>query len=61
MRLRIQRLRRQGGVIAWIVLCVLLAQGLADAQVTARVTESALENGLKILLLEEHKAPVVTV
>ncbi|MBI2883907.1 MAG: insulinase family protein, partial [Candidatus Methylomirabilis oxyfera] len=34
---------------------------LADAQVTARVTESALENGLKILLLEEHKAPVVTV
>ncbi|MDE2485680.1 MAG: insulinase family protein, partial [candidate division NC10 bacterium] len=30
-------------------------------QVTARVTESALENGLKILLLEEHKAPVVTV
>ncbi|MDE2180118.1 MAG: insulinase family protein [candidate division NC10 bacterium] len=40
---------------------MLLAQGLADAQVTARVTESALENGLKILLLEEHKAPVVTV
>ncbi|HWQ69884.1 MAG TPA: pitrilysin family protein [Patescibacteria group bacterium] len=48
-------------MIAWIVLCVLLAQGVANAQVTARVTESALENGLKILLLEEHKAPVVTV
>jgi zinc protease len=56
-----QGLRRPGGVIAWIVLCVLLAQGVANAQVTARVTESALENGLKILLLEEHKAPVVTV
>lgn len=46
---------------SWIVLCVLLTLDLADAQVTARVTESALENGLKILLLEEHKAPVVTV
>ncbi len=61
IRQHIQRLRRPGGVIAWIVLCVLLAQGVANAQVTARVTESALENGLKILLLEEHKAPVVTV
>lgn len=61
MRQHIQRLRRPGGVIAWIVLCVLLAQGVANAQVTARVTESALDNGLKILLLEEHKAPVVTV
>ncbi|CBE67133.1 putative Zn-dependent protease, involved in pqq synthesis (ppqF) [Candidatus Methylomirabilis oxygeniifera] len=38
-----------------------MAQGVANAQVTARVTESALDNGLKILLLEEHKAPVVTV
>src|SRR5574337_236015 len=55
------RLRRQGAVIVWIVLCLLLSQGLADAQVAARVKESAIENGLKILLLEEHKAPVVTV
>ncbi len=47
--------------MAWLVLCVILAPGLVDAQVTARVKESALENGLKILLLEEHKAPVVTV
>src|SRR5574337_515699 len=55
------RLRRQGAVIVWIVLCLLLSQGLADAQVAARVKESAIENGLKMLLLEEHKAPVVTV
>jgi zinc protease len=47
--------------MVWTILCVLPVQRLADAQVTARVTESTLENGLKILLLEEHKAPVVTV
>jgi len=46
---------------AWTMLFILLAQGVAEAQVAARVKESALENGLKILLLEEHKAPVVTV
>src|SRR5574337_332836 len=57
----VHRLRRQGAVIVWIALGLLLSQGLADAQVAARVKESALENGLKILLLEEHKAPVVTV
>jgi zinc protease len=61
MRQQIQRLRRQSAAMTWIVLCILLSRGLADAQVTARVKESALENGLKILLLEEHKAPVVTV
>lgn len=61
MRQQMQRLRRPGGVIARIVLCVLLTQGVANAQITARVTESTLDNGLKILLLEEHKAPVVTV
>ena len=46
---------------AWTMLFILLAQGVGEAQVAARVKESALENGLKILLLEEHKAPVVTV
>ncbi|WP_239993142.1 M16 family metallopeptidase [Candidatus Methylomirabilis limnetica] len=61
MRQRIQRLQRLGLAIAWMILCVILAPGLVDAQVTARVKESALENGLKILLLEEHKAPVVTI
>ncbi len=61
MRQRIQHLQRQGMGLAWMALCVILAPGLVDAQVTARVKESTLENGLKILLLEEHKAPVVTV
>lgn len=61
IRQHMQRLQRRSAVIVWIVLCVLLAHGLADAQVTTRVKESTLENGLKILLLEEHKAPVVTV
>jgi len=61
MRQRIQRLRRLGMGLVWMALCVILAPGRVDAQVTARVKESALENGLKILLLEEHKAPVVTV
>ncbi|MGH7410355.1 MAG: M16 family metallopeptidase [Candidatus Methylomirabilis sp.] len=44
-----------------LVLFLAAAHGLAGAQLTARVTESVLENGLKVLLLEEHKAPVVTV
>src|SRR5574337_511817 len=61
MRQRIRPLRRLGAVTIWMVLCVLMVQNLADAQVTARVAESTLENGLKVLLLEEHKAPVVTV
>lgn len=61
MRQRIRYLRRRGTVAIWMVLCVLMVQNLADAQVTARVAESTLENGLKVLLLEEHKAPVVTV
>ncbi len=47
--------------MAWLVLCAILVPGLVDAQVAARVKESALDNGLKILLLEEHKAPVVTI
>src|SRR5574337_166409 len=61
MRQWIQRLRGQAMAIVWMVLCVILAPGFVDAQVAARVKESALENGLKILLLEEHKAPVVTI
>ena len=43
-----------------LLLLLVAAHGFAGAQVTAKVTESVLENGLKVLLLEEHKAPVVT-
>ena len=52
---------RRAIATAWTVLLIILAQGLAGAQITTRVMESVLENGLKVLLLEEHKAPVVTV
>ncbi len=61
MRHRMQDVMRRTIAAAWMVLFLVLAQGIADAQVTARVKESVLDNGLKVLLLEEHKAPVVTV
>jgi len=48
-------------VTATLLLLVVVMQHPARAQVTARVKESVLENGLKVLLLEEHKAPVVTI
>jgi zinc protease len=47
---------------AVLMLFLATATGsLAESVVTARVKESVLDNGLKVLLLEEHKAPVVTV
>lgn len=61
MRQRAQRVRQWGSAAVWAVLCVFFTQGLADAQLAAKVKESALGNGLKVLLLEEHKAPVVTI
>ncbi|MGH7428038.1 MAG: M16 family metallopeptidase [Candidatus Methylomirabilaceae bacterium] len=48
-------------VTATLLLLVVVAQQPASAQVTARVKESVLDNGLKVLLLEERKAPVVTI
>ncbi|HLC21728.1 MAG TPA: pitrilysin family protein [Candidatus Methylomirabilis sp.] len=61
MRQEVRDMVRGATAAAWTMLFILLAQGVGEAQVAARVKESALENGLKILLLEEHKAPVVTV
>ncbi len=61
MRHWMQDVMRRTIAAAWVLLFLVLAQGIADAQVTTRVKESVLENGLKVLLLEEHKAPVVTV
>ena len=46
---------------AIVLLLSAATVGFAGPQVTTRVKESVLENGLKVLLLEEHKAPVVTV
>ena len=61
MRHWMQDVMRRTIAAAWVLLFLVLAQGIADAQVTTRVKESVLDNGLKVLLLEEHKAPVVTV
>ena len=46
---------------AIVLLLSAATGGFAGPQVTTRVKESVLENGLKVFLLEEHKAPVVTV
>ena len=46
---------------AIVLLLSAATGGFAGPQVTTRIKESVLENGLKVFLLEEHKAPVVTV
>ncbi len=48
-------------VTATLLLLLVVIQHPARAQVAVRVKETVLDNGLKVLLLEEHKAPVVTV
>lgn len=45
--------------ISWVLLVVALLEGAGFAQ-DLKVTEKVLPNGLKVLLKEEHKAPVVT-
>ncbi|MBI3988753.1 MAG: insulinase family protein [candidate division NC10 bacterium] len=44
-----------------LLLVVLVLPGMAGAQLKDRIFEKTLSNGLKVLLLEEPKAPVVTV
>jgi zinc protease len=48
----------------WLVLCFLLGSYLSpppsEAGLRERVSEHILSNGLKVILLENHKAPVVT-
>ncbi len=51
-------MKRTGWVAAGLFLLVLLAQG-AHAR-DLEVFETTLDNGLKVLLLEERKAPVLT-
>lgn len=49
--------RRAAGAVA---MAVLMASGAVEARPYAeRVTEHTLANGLKLILLEDHKAPVV--
>jgi zinc protease len=55
-------MRRAWGVVvlAVAVACVLPAPAHAAAPYAERVRERILPNGLKIILLEDHKAPVAT-
>ena len=47
--------------IAALLLCLLLARPTLAGTLAERVSEATLANGLKVLILEEPKAPVVTV
>jgi zinc protease len=55
-------MRRVFGVtfILFPVFFLLALAGLSAAELQAVVSETVLPNGLKVLLLENHKAPVVT-
>jgi hypothetical protein len=50
--------RMRGAVVA-VVLAVVASAGPAAATYAERVHETTLANGLKLILLEDHKAPVV--
>jgi zinc protease len=56
---RVRRLRLAAAVVMAIVL--LWAAQAPAGSLAERVFETTLANGLKVLLVEEHKAPVVTV
>jgi len=47
-------------VVFLLVLGCFCFQALADGTIAERVSETILPNGLKVLLLENHKAPVLT-
>lgn len=45
---------------AWLIVLFGLLQGLPLSAQVPQVKETVLDNGLKVLLLEEHKSPAVT-
>ncbi|MFQ5802008.1 MAG: M16 family metallopeptidase [Candidatus Methylomirabilales bacterium] len=51
-------MKRGGRMILGLAVLALLVQGVQAREL--EVFETTLDNGLKVLLLEEHKAPVVT-
>ena len=55
------RFQRFPGRVAALLLCLGLATPAFAGTLAERVSETTLANGLKILILEEPKAPVVTV
>ena len=59
--LRGARSRRWAGSAAILVLGLALATPALAGTLAERVSETALSNGLKVLILEDPKAPVVTV
>lgn len=48
-----------GKLVFLFVLSTLIFASLAEAALSAQVVEKILPNGLKVLLLENHRAPVV--
>ncbi len=48
-------------LIALVAVFVLAGCGVAGAQPTSGVVETTLDNGLRVLLLEDHRSPIVSV
>ena len=44
-----------------LVLLLVLAAGSASAQSAERVLAATLDNGLRVLLQEDHRSPIVSV
>lgn len=53
-------MKRNECLIVQLLIFFLLAVPCASAGLTDQVTETVLPNGLKVILLENHKAPLVT-
>ncbi|HYR02781.1 MAG TPA: insulinase family protein, partial [Syntrophobacteria bacterium] len=62
MTLPHSQLRVFAGALAVLVLALgnLCSPVFAAGIIAERVSETVLPNGLKVLLLENHKAPVIT-
>jgi len=52
--------RRRGKVVLPLLFLFFLFIPLAEAGLKERVFETILPNGLKVILLEDHKAPLIT-
>lgn len=52
--------KSKGGVVFLFLLFCLFSPSLAGAGLRERVFETVLPNGLKVILLENHKAPLIT-
>jgi zinc protease len=58
---KLKGFRTRGWTILWLgVMFFLLCISRAEAGLQEQVSETVLSNGLKVILLENHKAPLVT-